>query len=128
MEEANRIFNQNSVPTYSTPEQAVKTYLYMYQYKRNLELLYETSEELPVDAAPPKRPIMVIMRNAAVENRELLNEAEAKKLLECYDFPVVKTAVAKTPDEAAAIAMQIGYPVVLKILSPQIIHKTEVGG
>ncbi|MGC8896165.1 MAG: acetate--CoA ligase alpha subunit [Candidatus Bathyarchaeia archaeon] len=128
VEEANRIFNQNSIPTYSTPEQAVKTYLYMYQYKRNLELLYETPEELPVDAAPPKRPIMVIMRNAAMENRELLNEAEAKKLLEYYNFPVVKTAVAKTPDEAATIAMQIGYPVVLKILSPQIVHKTEAGG
>ncbi|MEM3699961.1 MAG: GNAT family N-acetyltransferase [Candidatus Bathyarchaeia archaeon] len=128
VEEANRIFNQNSIPTYATPEQAVKTYLYMYQYKRNLELLYETPEELPVDAAPPKRPIMVIMRNAALENRELLNEAEAKKLLEYYDFPVVKTAVAKTPDETAAVAMQIGYPVVLKILSPQIVHKTEAGG
>jgi acetyltransferase len=128
VEEANRIFNQNSIPTYSTPEQAVKTYLYMYQYKRNLELLYETPEELPVDVAPPKRPIMVIMRNAAMENRELLNEAEAKKLLEYYDFPVVKTAVAKTPEEAAAIALQIGYPVVLKILSPQIIHKSEAGG
>ncbi|MGQ9743624.1 MAG: acetate--CoA ligase alpha subunit [Candidatus Bathycorpusculaceae bacterium] len=128
VEEANKIFNQNSIPTYSTPEQAVKTYLYMYQYKRNLELLYETPEELPVDAAPPKRPVMVIIRNAAIENRELLNEAEAKRLMEYYDFPVVKTAVAKTPDEAAAIAMQIGYPVVLKILSPQIIHKTEAGG
>jgi acetyltransferase len=128
VEEANKIFNQNSIPTYSTPEQAVKTYLYMYQYKRNLELLYETPEELPVDVAPPKRPIMVIMRNAAMENRELLNEAEAKKLLEYYDFPVVKTAVAKTSDEAATIAMQIGYPVVLKILSPQIVHKTEAGG
>ncbi|MDH7476777.1 MAG: bifunctional acetate--CoA ligase family protein/GNAT family N-acetyltransferase [Candidatus Bathyarchaeota archaeon] len=128
VEEANRIFNQNNIPTYSTPEQAVKTYLYMYQYKRNLELLYETPEELPVDAAPPKRPIMVIMRNAAMENRELLNEAEAKRLLEYYGFPVVKTAVAKTLDEAVAIAMQIGYPVVLKILSPQIVHKTEAGG
>ncbi|MEM3622594.1 MAG: bifunctional acetate--CoA ligase family protein/GNAT family N-acetyltransferase [Candidatus Bathyarchaeia archaeon] len=128
VEEANRIFNQNGIPTYSTPEQAVKTYLYMYQYKRNLELLYETPEELPVDAAPPKRPITVIMRNAAMENRELLNEVEAKKLLEYYSFPVVKTAVAKTQDEAAAIAMQIGYPVVLKILSPQIVHKTEAGG
>jgi acetyltransferase len=128
VEEANRIFNQNSIPTYSTVEQAVKTYLYMFQYKRNLELLYETPEELPVDVAPPKRPIMVIMRNAAMENRELLNEAEAKKLLEYYGFPIVKTVVAKTLDEAAAIAIQIGYPVVLKILSPQIVHKTEAGG
>ncbi|MCD6445644.1 bifunctional acetate--CoA ligase family protein/GNAT family N-acetyltransferase, partial [Candidatus Bathyarchaeota archaeon] len=128
VEKANSILNENSIPTYSTPEQAVKTYMYMYQYKRNLELLYETPEELPVDTAPPKRPLLVIMRNAALENREVLTEAEAKKLLEYYDIPVVKTLVAKTADEAAALASQIGYPVVLKILSPQIIHKTDAGG
>ncbi len=128
VQDANRIFNENSIPTYSTPEQAIKTYLYMYQYKRNLELIYETPEELAADVAPPKRPITVIMRNAAVENRELLNETEAKKLLEYYEFPVVKTVVAKTADEAVAIASQMGYPVVLKILSPQITHKTDAGG
>jgi acetyltransferase len=128
VEEANRIFNENNIPTYSTPEQAVKTYMYMYQYKRNLELLYETPEELPVDIVPPKRPLMVIMRNAAMENREILTEAEAKKLLEYYNIPVIKTLVAQTVDEAAILASQIGYPVVLKILSPQIVHKTDAGG
>ncbi len=128
VEKANSIFNENNIPTYSTPEQAIKTYLYMHQYKRNLELIYETPEELPVDIAPPKHPITVIMRNAVRENRELLNEAEAKKLLEYYEFPIVKTAIAKTADEAVTLASQIGYPVVLKILSPQITHKTDVGG
>ena len=128
VEEANRIFNENNIPTYSTPEQAVKTYLYMYQYKRNLELLYETPEELPVDAASPTRPILTLMRNAALEGRELLTEAEAKKILEYYEFPVVKTFVAKTAEEAVMLAKQIGYPVVLKILSPQIIHKSDAGG
>ncbi|MEM3673137.1 MAG: GNAT family N-acetyltransferase [Candidatus Bathyarchaeia archaeon] len=128
VEEANRIFNENGIPTYSTPEQAVKTYLYMYQYKRNLELLYETPEELPVDAASPTRPILTLMRNAALEGRTLLTEAEAKKLLEYYEFPVVKTFVAKTAEEAVMLAKQIGYPVVLKILSPQIIHKSDAGG
>jgi acetyltransferase len=128
VEEANHIFNQNNIPTYPTPEQAIKTYHYMYQYKRNLELLYETPEELPVDVVPPKRSLMVIMRNVATENREILNEAEAKALLEYYNFPVVKTRIAKTEDEAATIACQLRYPVVLKILSPQIVHKTEAGG
>ncbi len=104
VEEANRIFNENNIPTYSTPEQAIKTYHYMYQYKRNLELLYETPEELPVDVVPPKRSLMVIMRNVAMENREILNEAEAKAFLEYYNFPVVKTKVAKTEDEAATFA------------------------
>jgi acetyltransferase len=128
VEEANCIFNENNIPTYSTPEQAIKTYHYMCQYKRNLELLYETPEELPVDVVPPKRPLMVIMRNVAIENREILNETEAKAFLEYYNFPVVKTKVAQTEDEAATIASQLGYPVVLKILSPQIFHKTDAGG
>jgi len=128
VEEANRIFSQNSIPTYSTPEQAVKTYMYMYQYKSNLELLYQTPEELPVDVSPPKRPLMVIMRNVANEGREILNETEAKTFLEYYNFPVVKTRTARTADEAANIAQQVGYPVVVKILSPQIVHKTEAGG
>lgn len=128
VEDANRILNENNIPTYSTPEQAVKTYMYMHQYKSNLELQYQTPEELPVDVAPPKRPLMVIMRNTANENREILNEVEAKTLLEYYNFPVVETKTARTPDEAATIASQMSYPVVLKILSPQIVHKTEAGG
>ncbi|MDH7563455.1 MAG: GNAT family N-acetyltransferase [Candidatus Bathyarchaeota archaeon] len=128
VEEANRIFVQSNIPTYSTPEQAVKTYMYMYQYRSNLELLYQTPEELPVDVAPPKRPLMVIMQNVAKENREVLNEAESKTFLEYYSFPVAKTRVARSVEEAVAKASEIGYPVVLKILSPQIVHKTEAGG
>jgi acetyltransferase len=128
VEEANRIFNANNIPTYETPEDAIKTYMYMYQYKRNLELLYETPEELSIDSAPPKRPIMNILRQAASENRETLTEDEAKRLLDYYNFPVVKTEVAKSAEEAVNLARRIGYPVVLKILSPQITHKTDVGG
>jgi len=128
VEEANQIFNQNNMPTYSTPEQAVKAYMYMYQYERNLELLYETPEELPVDIVSPKRPLAVIMRNAAAENRELLNEAEAKTFLEYYDIPVARSYVARTPDEAVTVASRVGYPVVAKILSPQIVHKSDAGG
>ncbi|MCW4008631.1 MAG: GNAT family N-acetyltransferase [Candidatus Bathyarchaeota archaeon] len=128
VQEANRIFTENNIPTYSTPEHAVKAYMYMYQYQRNLELIYETPEELPVDAAPPKRPIMVILRNAAVESRELLTEVEAKKILEYYNFPLINTMVATTADEAVAYAKQMGYPVVLKVLSQQIAHTADASG
>jgi acetyltransferase len=128
VQEANKIFNTNNIPTYSTPEQAIKTYMYMYSYQRNLELLYETPEELPVDASPPKRPIMAILRNAAFEKREVLTEDEAKKVLKYYNFPVLKTGVANNVDEAVALAQEMGYPVVLKILSPQIVHKSDAGG
>jgi acetyltransferase len=128
VEEANHIFTQNGIPTYYTPEQAVATFMYMYQYKRNLELLYETPAELPVDSVPPRRPIAVIIRDAARENREILTEAETKQILDHYNIPVVKTLIARTADEAVIHASQIGYPVVLKILSPQVIHKTDAGG
>jgi len=102
--------------------------MYMYDYQRNIDLLYETPEELPVDAAPPKRPIMAILRNAAFEDREILTEDEAKKILKYYNFPVVKTSVANNVDEAVAFAQEMGFPVVLKILSPQIVHKSDAGG
>jgi len=128
VQEANSILNANNIPTYTTPEQAIKTYMYMYNYQRNIDLLYETPEELPVDASPPKRPIMVILRNAVFEGREVLTEDEAKKILKYYNFPVVRTAVANNVEEAVALAQDMGFPVVLKILSPQIIHKTDAGG
>ncbi|MDO8726418.1 MAG: bifunctional acetate--CoA ligase family protein/GNAT family N-acetyltransferase [Candidatus Methanoperedens sp.] len=128
VEKANHILTENGVPNYSTPEQAVATYMYMYQYKRNLELLYETPVELPVDSAPPKQPLLSIIRNAVKEERYTLTETESKKFLEYYDIPVVKTRVARTADEAAMCASQTGYPVAVKILSPQITHKTDVGG
>ncbi len=126
--EANNILNANNIPTYSTPEQAVKTYMTMHHYQRNVDLLYETPEEMPVDAAPPKRPVRVILKNAAMEDREILTEDEAKKVLKYYNFPVVRTEAANTVDEAVAYACQMGFPVVLKILSPQIVHKSDVGG
>jgi acetyltransferase len=128
VQEANNILNENNIPTYTTPEQAIRTYMYMYNYQRNIDLLYETPEALPVDAAPPKRPIMAIIRNAAFEDREVLTEDEAKKILKYYNFPVVKTAVANNVDEAVAFSQEMGFPVVLKILSPQIIHKSDAGG
>jgi len=126
--EANAFFAAHNIPTYASPEEAVKTYLTMYQYRRNIELLYETPEELPLDAAPPKRPILVILKRAAQEGREGLTEEETKRLLKFYGFSVVPTEVASTAEEAAARARALGYPVVLKILSPDILHKTEAGG
>ncbi len=128
VEEANHIFTENGIPTYSTPEQAVATYMYMCQYKSNIELLYETPAELPVDSLPPKGPLTTIMKNAARENRETLTGIESMQLLEFYNIPVLKTLAAKNADEAAICASRVGYPVVLKVLSPQIVHKTDVKG
>ena len=128
VDEANGVLTANNIPAYPSPEQAVKTYMTMYQYRRNIELLYETPEELPVNATAPKRPITVLLRNAAKEGREVLTEEEAKRLLKYYNFPVVPTVAARSAEEAVARARGIGFPVVLKILSPDIVHKSEAGG
>jgi len=125
---ANKIFSENDIPTYQTPEQATKTYMYMFNYQRNLELLYEAPEELALDASPPKRPVLATIRNAAFENRDKLTDEEAKNILKYYNFPILKSLVAKNPDEAVAQAHELGFPVVLKILSPQITNKRAAGG
>jgi acetyltransferase len=128
VEESNHIFTGNGIPTYSTPEQAVATFMFMCQYRSNIELLYETPAELPVDSLPPKGPLLSIIKNAARENREVLTGMESIQLLEFYNIPVVRTLVAKNEDEAAICASRVGYPVVLKILSPEITHKTDAKG
>jgi acetyltransferase len=128
VEEANEILNRNGLPTYSTPERAVKTYTYMYQYTRNLAQLYETPEELPIELHTPTQPLLRLMRKASKEEREILTEIEAKAFLEAYNIKTVTTRVVKTEDEAGATAKELGYPAVLKVYSPQITHKTDVGG
>jgi acetyltransferase len=126
--DARNVLSENGIPAYRTPEQAVRTYMYMYEYSRDLSLLYETPEEFPVDMSPPKYHVKALMRTIAKEGRETLTESESKRVLKVYSIPVVKTHVATTPEAASAVASRIGYPVVMKILSPQITHKSDVGG
>jgi acetyltransferase len=125
--DARDIFYKNDIPTYSTPEQAVKTYMYMYRYKRNLDLLYETPEELSIDFAPPKSHLKVILRKAAKE-RNALTQAEVDRFLDAYNIPRADGELAKSVEQASMIASDIRYPVVLKIASKDLLHKTDVGG
>ncbi len=122
------IFLRNSIPAYDTPEDAVQTYLHMAKYSRNLELLYETPEELSVDQAPPKHHLKAFIRRVVREGRNLLNEEESKRFLLNYGIPVTKIHEAGDVEQALAAAAQAGYPVVLKIVSPDITHKSDVGG
>jgi acetyltransferase len=128
VEEAVNISNQNGIPTYETPEEAVKTYFYMYRYASNLKLLYETPADIPVDQAPPKSNLKALVRKAIKEGRTILDEEESKRFLGNYGIPNTKPRVARSIDEAAGIAMEIGYPVVLKIASPDITHKSDIRG
>ena len=128
IEEARTIFYQNNVPCYDTPEKAIRTYMYMYMYKRNLELLYETPRELSVDLAPPKYHLKVMIRRALEEKRDVLMADEAERFMKVYGIPVPEGGLARSVGEAMIVASKIGYPVVLKIVSPDILHKVDVGG
>ena len=128
VDKAREIFVENSIPTYYTPELAVKTYFYMYKYKRNLEQLYETPAELSVDLAPPKNSLKTLIRTITREGRTALTEEESKRFFTAYKIPATNVCVAKSAKEAAIIAEEEGYPVVMKIASPDVLHKTDVGG
>ncbi len=121
-------FTESSVPTYPTPEEAVKTYMYMYRYKRNLDLLYETPEELPVDLMPPNSHLKLMVRRAISEGRLFLSQADADKFLDAYNIPRLEGGFARSEEEALMVARRVSYPVVLKIVSQEIVHKTDVGG
>ncbi len=126
--EARRLLYENNIPTYEFPEEAIRTYLYMYQYFRNLEELYETPEDIPLDTAPPRNYLKVLARHRLAEGRTLLSEEDSKKFLSTYGVPATTPHLARNADEATNAAEQIGYPVAMKIVSPDISHKSDVGG
>ena len=128
VQKGREILFENNIPTYETPEDAVKTYLYMYQYERNLESLYETPAELPIDQAPPKNNLKALLRRAVKEGRTILNEEESKRFLINYGIPTISSRMAYNIEGAQSIAKFVGYPVVLKIVSPDITYKSDVGG
>ncbi len=122
------LLREKRIPAYSSPERAVKSYMYMYQYSRNLEQLYQTPEELPVEAIPPRNHLKAMVVRVARSGRHILTEEESKKFLQTYGIPVVETRVAESASAAMNVASSIGFPVVLKIYSPDITYKSDCGG
>lgn len=124
------ILNNAGVPTFRYPDTAAQMFQNMWRYSDQLRALYETP--LPVDdpsgQSPQRETAQRIIALARKAGRTLLTEAESKSLLASYNIPTVETRVATTADEAAAYATKIGYPVVLKLHSETITHKTDVGG
>jgi acetyltransferase len=125
---ARQLFYESKIPTYEFPEEAVRTYLYMYQYARNLETLYETPEELSLDMAPAKNHLKILLRKAVGEGRTLLHEEDAKRFLRVYGIPCTTPYVARDGEDVARIASEIGYPVAMKISSRQIDDRSDIGG
>ena len=125
---ARQIFAAHRIPTYQTPEQAVRSFMYLVDYQRSQEMLTQTPASVPEDFSPDTDRARAQIQAALNEGRAWLSDPEAKEVLAAYGVPVVGTRRVKTPGEAASIAAEMGGTVVLKILSPDIQHKTDVGG
>ncbi|HZT28540.1 MAG TPA: bifunctional acetate--CoA ligase family protein/GNAT family N-acetyltransferase [Bryobacteraceae bacterium] len=124
------ILNHAGIPTFSYPDTAARAFNYMWRYSYNLKGLYETPA-LPPDSAEctPNRALAEeIIHKARQSGRSILTESESKEVLNAYCVPTVQTLVAGNEAEAVAHAEKLGYPVVLKLFSETISHKTDVGG
>jgi len=122
-----RYLNHAGVPAHSTPEQAVRAFMHLVSYAHNLESLYETPREMPIRFTLNRHKLARHFHDM-LQQRDSLNEGEAKMLLKAYDIPVCDTSATHSADEAARIAGEIGFPVVMKLCSPELLHKIDIGG
>ena len=129
VEEGARILREAGIPTFAYPDTACVLFNHLWRYDHNLRSLYETPR-LPVapERGEFREEVDRIIAAVTAEGRTLLTEYESKKVLAAYGIPITDTELAQTPDEAVAAADAIGYPVVAKLLSRTITHKTDVGG
>jgi acetyltransferase len=121
------ILDGAGIPTFDYPDAAARAFTNMWKYTYNLRSMYETPEPAQDEGADRRRVEEVIDR-VRDSDRTILTEFEAKEILAAYGIPTVETRVARSPDEAVEFADRIGYPVVLKLDSETITHKTDVGG
>jgi acetyltransferase len=127
VEAGERILNEAGIPTFGYPDTAARMFTYMWRYSDNLRSLYET----PVagdDRAIRRDEAAVLIAQVRASGRTLMTEYESKQLLAAYGIPTVPTYIAADEEQAVAHAEAIGYPVVVKLHSETITHKTDVGG
>ena len=124
------ILNRANIPTFPYPDTAARAFNYMWQYSYNLKGLYETpsTQEESAECQPNRALVKEIIEKARAEGRTILTEFESKQVLLSYCIPTAQTVIAATEAEAVKAADQIGYPIVLKLFSETITHKTDVGG
>jgi len=125
--DACKILQQNRIPVFNTPEQAVSTFMYMFSYTQNLELLYQTPEALSIESTDSKS-LKDILRRSICREEKSLGLKNSLLFLKKYNIPTVRTEIAYSSKEAKSQASKIGYPVVMKLLSPQLPHKLKNEG
>ena len=119
-----KILNEHKIPNYPFPERAVGAMRAMMDYRRWLERPPLKVEEFEVD----REKVKEIFAQVRAEGRVTIGDAEAREIMQAYGIPIPQSKLARTPEEAVEIAEEIGYPVVMKVASPDILHKTDIGG
>lgn len=125
---ADTVFREAGIPTYATPEEGVRAFMQLVDYRANQALLMETPSAAPGTINVDSNSARKVIASALAEGRPLLSEPGARQVIAAYGIPVVASATANSVSEAAAAAARLGYPVALKIVSPDISHKSDVGG
>lgn len=126
-QDARRLFSDAGIPTYRTPEGAVTAFMHMVEYRRNQKQLRETPA-LPVNLKANASEAHTLIQQALLEGASSLDTHEVRPILQAYGLNTLPTWIASDSAEAVHIAEQIGYPVALKLRSPDIPHKSEVQG
>ena len=122
------ILHQARIPTFNTPEQAVRAFSHLVSYKRGLELLYQAPHAAPAPFRLSQDERRERSQGLLQSTERLLSEPVAKAVLDLYEIPNTRPCVAASVVQAVELAAEIGYPLVMKILSPDITHKSDVGG
>ena len=133
IERGSDILTNSNIPVFSYPDDACKSFAYMWSLTYNLKGIYETPKSLlDIDDIQTlltnHKKIKSIINNAYLENRTVLNEYESKEILNLYGIKTVETKIARNEKDALIEANKMGYPVVLKLFSKTITHKSDVGG
>jgi len=126
--EAREALSGSHIPSFITPERAVEAFAYLSRHCRNQKLLLQTPGPLSDQREPDIEGVRLIMEAALAEGRELLSSVEAKAVLRAFHIPCTQTIEANSPTQALVAAETVGFPVALKINSPDINHKSDVGG
>ncbi len=125
---AREVLQKASIPTFRTPEAAVGAFGNIASFYQNQQMLQQTPTSLSTLVKPDIAGAKLLIESVLAQQRNVLTEIESKTLLAAFHIPVTQTILARSANEAMMIATQLGFPVALKIDSPDISHKSDVGG
>jgi acetyltransferase len=123
-----RLLARHRIPVFRTPDPAVAMFAHLSAFYRNQRLLLQTPGPLSDNPAPDVAGARLVIETALDEHRTLLSEMESKAVLAAFRIPIAKAIRVHSPDEAMLVAQEFGFPVVMKVDSPDIVHKSDVGG